>query len=424
MKEIIIISIFAFYTLVNFCFSVIDMAGASLYDIAQAKKLKGRSARRKSNKNSQSLPLISVIIPAFNEEKVIKRCIDSILRSDYPSYEIVVSDDGSSDNTVRIVKTWIKAHSKGHKIALVHDGINRGRGGAINQALKVAKGALVMAIDADCTIQKDTLRNAAEHFNDKQVVALAANVKIMPDLSILGLLQQFEWVTSFRSKKFNSFVNAEYIIGGAGATYRRSTLQALGGFNESMLTEDIDLSLRIASKGNRKYLLKYASDVVVMTEHVPTYRGLFRQRFRWKLGSLQALFASKQLFFSRDARYSKMLTWYRLPLVIWSELMLLLEPFMLGYFVYLAVALNTPVMFIVSWAALIVMLFFAIWGDDQLSTTQKARFTIFMPIMYLLYYVLSSIQVIAMIKAIFSHKIVRGKKTIKGAWTSPERIAS
>lgn len=397
------------------------MAGASLYDIAQAKKLKARRNRRITK---QKQPLLSVIIPAYNEEKVIKRCIDSILRSEYPNFEVIVSDDGSKDTTVRIVKTWIKAHSKGDKITIVCDGINRGRGGAINQALKKAKGELIMAIDADCTIEKDTIRNAVEHFNDKHVMALAANVKIMPHLSILGLLQQFEWVTSFRSKKFNSLVNAEYIVGGAGATYRRSVLKALGGFDESKLTEDIDLSLRIAAKGNRRYLLKYASDVVVMTEHVPSYIGLFRQRFRWKLGSLQALFASKHLFFSRNDKYTKTLTWYRLPLVIWSELMLLLEPLVLGYFVYIAIVLQTPIMFIISWVALTTMLFFAIWGDDQLTTQQKARFSMFMPIMYLLYYILSVIQILAMLKAVLSHRIVRGKKTIRGSWISPERVAS
>lgn len=422
MKEILIISLFALYTIINFCLSVIDMAGASFYDIAAAKKLKKRAAGRKAR--NQAFPMISVIIPAFNEEKVIKRCIDSVLRSQYPNFEVIVSDDGSTDKTARIVKTWIKVHSKGKMITLVSDGVNRGRGGALNQALKKANGTLIMALDADCTIQKDTLQNAAEHFKDRQVAALAANVKIMPHLSVLGLLQQFEWVTSFRSKKFNSLVNAEYIIGGAGATYRKSVLTALHGFDETMLTEDIDMSLRIASKGNKAYHLRYASDVIVMTEHVPSYRGLFRQRFRWKLGSLQALFASRHLFFSRNPRYTKTLCWYRLPLVLWSELMLLFEPFIFVYFIYLAVVLRTPVMFIVSWGALTVMLFFAIWGDDQLTTGQKARFSMFMPTMYLLYYILSSIQVLAVIKAAVSHRIIRGKKSIRGAWVSPERIAS
>lgn len=422
MKEIIIIAVFAIYTLINFLLSVIDMAGASLYDIAQAKKLKERKVFR--DRRLSSYPMISVIIPAFNEEKVIKRCLNSVLQSQYPTYEVLVSDDGSSDKTAQIVKRWIRAHTKGEKITLISDGVNRGRGGAINQALKRARGSLIMALDADCTIEKNTLLNASEYFRDRHVSAVAANVKIMPDLSILGLLQQFEWVTSFRSKKFNSLVNAEYIIGGAGATYRRSVLESVSGFNEAMLTEDIDLSLRIALKGNKKYLLKYASDVIVMTEHVPTYRGLFRQRFRWKLGSLQALFASKALFFSRNVKYSRMLSWYRLPLVIWSEIMLLLEPLILAYFVYLAIILHTPIMFIISWSALTVMLFFAIWGDDQLTTEQKARFSLFMPAMYVLYYILSIIQILAMIKAVLSHRIIRGKQKIRGAWVSPDRVAS
>lgn len=423
MTEIVLVIIFAVYTIVNFCFSIIDMAGASLYDIQMAKSLKRRSERRRQVAQSQ-LPMISILIPAFNEEKVIKRCLYSVLCSDYPNFEVIVSDDGSTDRTKYIVKRWMSAHSKGHKISLVSDGINRGRGGALNKAILQAKGSIIMTIDADCTIHPDALQNVSEHFVDKRVVALAANVKIMHCLSVLGLLQQFEWVTSFRSKKFNSVVKAEYIVGGAGAAYRTATLITLKGFKESMMTEDIDLSLRIASLGNKKHLLKYASDVIVMTEHVPSYSGLFKQRFRWKLGSMQALYASRHLFFSRNKRYSKALCWYRLPLVIWSEVMLLLEPLMLGYFVYIAIVLQTPIMFIISWVALTVMLFFAIWGDDQLTTTQKLRFSMFMPIMYFLYYVLSVIQIISMVKSLVSHRIIRGKKAVRGAWISPARIAS
>jgi len=423
MSETVIIIIFAIYVLVSFIISVIDIAGASFYDIQMMKRLRDRQKHPHAGRYTKR-PMVSIIIPTFNEEKVIERCLNSLTQSDYRKYEIIVADDGSKDNTKKIVRKFIKGHKMTGKIKLVSDGQNRGRGGAINQGFKKSKGELIMAIDADCTVEPDSVRNAALHFADDKVMAMAANVKIMPHLSILGLLQQFEYVTSFRSKKFNSFANAEYIVGGAGATYRRSILEKLGGFDETKLTEDIDLSLRIALSGNKQNIMQYGSDVVVMTEHVPTYKSLFNQRFRWKLGSLQALYTSKQLFWSRNKEYSKTLTWFRLPMVLWGETMLLLEPLVLSFFVYLAIAQQTPIMFIVSWAALMVTLFFAIWGDDMLSTAQKLRFTIFMPIMYLLYYILSFIQIIAMFKAIKNHRKIRGKIKIRGNWTSPERLAS
>lgn len=422
MSEIIIIAVFAVYILLSFIISVIDMAGASMYDVWMARKLRDRRNHPHAA-HYKNRPFVSIVIPAFNEEKVIKRCLESIVASHYRKLEIIVSDDGSSDHTIEIVKEFMRSHKKGHIVHIVADGKNRGRGGAINQGFKKSKGDLIMAIDADCTIEKNTVLNAVLHFADKNVVALAANVKIMPHLSILGLLQQFEWLAAWRSKKFNSFANAEYIIGGAGATYRRDIYEKMNGFKETMLTEDIDLSLRIAADGNKQHVLRYGSDVVVMTEHVPTYTGLFRQRFRWKLGMLQALFASKHLVGSRSSAYTKTLTWFRLPVVLWSEIMLVIEPLILTFFVYLAIALQTPIMFIVSWVALMVTLFFVIWGDDILSVRQKIRFTMFMPVIYFFYYILSFIQIIAMYKALRNHKRIRGLEKVRGNWISPERIA-
>lgn len=422
MPEYLIIFLFALYISISFIISVVDVAGASFYDIAEYKKLKIRLKHPHSNANKYK-PLISIVIPAFNEEKVIARCLSSIKKSSYKKYEVIVSDDASKDGTVSVVEKLLA--NKGYtKFSILKNKKNRGRGGAINKGIKKSTGALIIAMDADCIIEKDSFKNAVAHFSNPKINALAANVKIKPHMSVLGLLQQFEYITSFRSKKFNSLVNAEYIVGGAGAVYRKSILDKTNGFDESKLTEDIDLSLRIATLGNKEFVLKYASDYAVITEHVPTYKGLFSQRYRWKLGSLQALFASRRIFFSKDKKYSKYLTWYRLPMVIWSEITLLLEPLVLTYFIILAIVLNTPVLFIVSWAALILMLFFAIWGDDMLTTRQKLRFTMFMPIMYLLYYILSFIQIIAIIKSLINYKKITGKTEIKGTWISPERVIS
>lgn len=422
MGEIVVVFVYAVYILVNFTLSVIDIAGASLYDFQLLKMYKRLRLERNAGKRLRR-PMVSVIIPAFNEAPVIERCVKSVLNSKYGRFEVVVSDDGSLDDTYKIVSHLISTHPDGCKVQLISDGVNRGRGGALNQALAIARGDLVYAVDADCVIEEDTIIRAVWHMQEQNIEALASNVKIMPHMSLLGLLQQFEWIVSFRSKKFNSVSNAEYIVGGAGAMYRTSILRQLGGFNESMLTEDIDMSLRIVSLGNKSHKIRYASDVLVLTEHVPTYTGLFKQRYRWKLGSLQALYFSRSLFFTRKTSLTKMLTWYRLPLVIWGEIMLLLEPLFLTYFVYLAIALHTPVMFIVSWAALMLTLFFVIWGDDNLTTVQKIRFTMFMPIMYFLYYVLSFMQIVAMFKALFNYRKIRGLDEMRGTWVSPNRVA-
>src|SRR5690606_13910593 len=118
---------------------------------------------------------------------------------------------------------------------------NGGRGAAIDAGLRHAKGELIMALDADCLVEKYALRNMVRHFADKQTVAVAANIHIMDAGDTISLLQQLDYLVSFKSKKFNTLANCEYIIGGAGATYRRQVIKQLRGFDHSMQTEDIEM---------------------------------------------------------------------------------------------------------------------------------------------------------------------------------------
>lgn len=399
--------------------TMFDLLGASIYDFKDIR----RQVRQKSKRRRTKLPKISVIIPAHNEESVIERCLSSLIQSKYTNYEVIVSDDASKDNTRKVVRQFIANHPK-KNLFLYSKRKNVGRGGAINAGYKkYATGDLIMAIDADCTIEPDALRRAAHHFmSDESLSALASNIRIMKHPSIIGLLQQFEYMTGFRAKKAFTIANAEYIVGGAGAVYRREIFDKLKGFNERMLTEDIALSLSIADLGNIVHKLKFGSDVVVYTEPVLTYNGLFKQRYRWKLGSLQALFHHKRLFFARRSTHSRLLSWFRLPLVIWSETMLLLEPIVFGYFLYLAILAREPRMFMIGWGALCLMILFAVWGDEHLKLRQKLRFTMLTPIMYPLYNVMALIQITAAFKCLINHKKITGKKQIKGLWQPPARM--
>ena len=347
------------------------------------------------------------------------------MRIDYPHLEVIVSDDASVDKTSKIVREFIKNYHGKINFELLTNRKNRGRGGTINNAIKrKSNGELIMALDADCVVDTQSIKNAVRYFSDPSLAALAANVSTLPHASILGVLQQFEWVSAFRSKKLNTILNCEYIIGGAGAMYRKSVIKKLSYFNESMLTEDISLSLSIASLGNKEYRLHYASDVSVYTEHVPDYSGLFKQRYRWKLGSLQALFAHKFLIFSRDKKYTRTLTFFRLPMVLWGEFMLVLEPLFITYFIFLAIVLHTPIIFIIGWLGATIMFFFALWGDDRLERYQKFRLTVFLPVMYMLYYILSFIQIFAVYKSIRHYKKINGSDLMRGAWNHPKRIAA
>lgn len=402
--------------------NMLDLIGTSIYDFSQIKRqqawLKHPNAKRFRHK-----PLVSIIIPAFNEEKVIERCLVSIIKSSYRKLEIIVVDDASSDNTKQVVTDFMARHPK-KTIHVIKKYKNAGRGGAINAGFnRHAKGELIMALDADSVLDKHALRNVVKHFAMDDISALASNVRIMEHPSILGLLQQFEYLSSFRAKKLYTISNAEYIVGGSGAVYKREVFVKLKGFNESMWTEDIALSLAIAKLGNKKFRLYYASDVVVFTEPVPTYKSLFNQRYRWKLGSLQALFSHRSLFFTGNRDNTKFLTWYRLPMVIWGELLLLLEPFLITYFVYLAIEFKKPLLYGISWLAVSFLLAFAVWSDDQLPLRKKVKLSGYIPIMYNLLIIMTFIQIGAMFKCLINFKKITGQKIIRGSWKPPERIA-
>lgn len=403
--------------------TMVDIIGTGIYDLKEIKRL-ANAKKKRFSKQARQRPLISIIIPAYNEEKVIKRCLDSIAKSRYRKFEVVVVDDRSSDNTTKIAKEFIKNHPK-KQIYVIKKHKNGGRGAAINTGYKrYAKGELIMALDADCVLMPNTLSNAVSHFTSQDITALASNVRIMRYPSILGLLQRIEWISSFRAKKFNAITNSEYIVGGSGAFYQRDIFRRLGGFNESMLTEDIDLSLAIAKLGNKKFRLSYGSDVIIYTEPVPSYRGLFKQRYRWKLGSLQAIFAHRQLIFARGEHNGKLLSWYRLPVVIWGEVVLLLQPFMFGYFLYLGIAYQRSLMIFITWATVTFMIAYTFWSDQHLPVKEKLNLSLYAPIMYVLFNILMIIQLLAVFKCLWNHKKITGKSKIKGAWTPPKRLAT
>ncbi len=419
--EAILLWIFLIGVFAGLFFGALTLYGAALYDIREVRRanISRTAGKRKSKKYN---PLISIVIPVHNERLVIVRCLESILKSTYKRYEIIISDDKSTDDTRQIVRKFIKKHPK-KSIRLVAKRKNGGRGAAIDAGLKHVKGELVMALDADCVLDERAIENMVKQFADGQTAAVAANIRIMDNGNTLSLLQQFDYLVSFRSKKFNTIANSEYIIGGAGATYRYEVVKSLGGFDHSMKTEDIEMSLRIAKLvGNKSLRMKYASDVVIHTEPVPTYKGLFKQRYRWKFGSLQALYKHRSLLFSTKQEHSKFLTLLRLPFVVWCELLLLLEPLYFGYFIYLALSFQNPTLFISACATVTVLLLLTIWSDEHLKLKTKLKLSGYAPMMYPVFYIMTAIQVGAAVQSAINIKSLIGKKVVSGSYVSPDRI--
>jgi poly-beta-1,6-N-acetyl-D-glucosamine synthase len=413
---------FLFYLFI--AISVIDiihlgmyLAGANYYDIRQFRRAKYAPKRN----HSKLRPLVSVIIPAHNEELGIVRCLDSVRRNTYRKLEIIVVDDASTDNTRRLVRQYIAKHPK-RNIRLMYKRKNVGKAEALNHVLRSGTaGDLIMTLDADSVLHKKAITNAVVYFDDPKVVGVAANVRIMDSLTVLGLLQKFEHMIGYRSKKFFSVTNSEYIVGGVASTYRRETMEAVGFYDHDTTTEDIGLSLKVVAQGNKAQRIVYGADVLAMTEGVQTFSALLRQRYRWKLGGLQNLIKHRRLLANLNRRYSYGLTLYRLPMAFIGELMLLLEPLAVGYVLYVCYLLLNPSMLIGAYMTITVYLLLNLWPDEHMSFTKKLKMSFYTPMMYFVFYLMNIVQIVAIFRCLVNHKQARNRVSVSSSWISPKR---
>jgi biofilm PGA synthesis N-glycosyltransferase PgaC len=419
------------------------LAGANFYDMSQF-----RRRRLWRNKNDWGKPdntdvlavaaqgpgaklisnlretkgLITVAIPAHNEEKVIIRCIESILQSTYADIEIIVSDDASQDRTRQLVQDYIRRHP-GIRLRVYRMRKNIGKGSALNAVLRrYARGEFVMTLDADSIIQPDTIANAVEYFNDPKIVGVAANVQIITEPTILGMLQKFEHMIGYRSKKTYSWLNCEFVVGGVASTYRIRTLREVDFYSTDTVTEDIGLSTKIISRGNRDERLVYASNVVAMTEGVMTFKALARQRFRWKYGSLQNLIKYRWLIANPHPRYSVTLTMYRMPMALLGELILLLTPLAWTYTLYMTFTQYNPQLLIGAYMTISAYLLLTLWLDENLTIRTKLHLSLYAPVMYFVLYAMDFVQLIAILRCLAKSPALVTQKNVGTTWISPKRI--
>ena len=309
-------------------------------------------------------------------------------------------------------------------ICLLTRPVNFGKAAGLNYALSHAvQGGLIMTLDADSLIEKDAIANAVRYFRDPGVVGVAANVKIIEQHSVLGMLQKFEHMIGYRSKKFYTIANAEYIIGGVASTYRYETIRAIGFYDTDTATEDIGLSLKVVSQGNREQRIVYAADVVASTEGVQTFRALLRQRYRWKLGSLQNLLKYRWLLFNTDTRYSRSLTFYRVPVAFLSEFLLLLQPFLLAYLIGISLRYHDLDMWIGGYITITGYMIMVIWPDEHHTVVQKLLLSLYAPFMYFAFFLMDAVQINAIVRCMINYRKVGQPSVQHATWISPERAA-
>ncbi|HEY5621155.1 MAG TPA: glycosyltransferase family 2 protein, partial [Pontiella sp.] len=273
-----------------------------------------------------------MLIPAWNEEVGIVKTLQSVLNTDYPKLQIIVINDGSTDRTHEMITGFAADNRLDERAGLSWVYLNLPNGGkakAMNRGLCHADGEIVVTIDADSVMDPEAISNLVIHFSDPEVGGVAGNVVIANRKKPIEWIQQLEYLYGFFFRRANSLFNSVYIIGGAAAAYRREVLCKVGDFDHNLITEDIDLSMRILKHG---FKTRYAADAVVYTEGPSDLSGLSNQRLRWKYGRILTFFKHRKLFFSLQSQHNPYLTFMLLPLAVYAELLLLIKPFLLSAF--------------------------------------------------------------------------------------------
>ncbi|MDB4900641.1 MAG: polysaccharide deacetylase, partial [Gemmatimonadetes bacterium] len=239
-------------------------------------------------------PGVSVIVPAYNEEKVVVKTIASLLLQRYAGeLEIVVIDDGSSDDTFDIAS---EAYG-GHPMVSVYRKENGGKASALNFGIERAKHEIVIGLDADTIFDDDTVAELVQPLADPRVAAVAGNAKVGNRVNLVTRWQALEYVTSQNlDRRAFSLLDCITVVPGAVGAWRRTLVREAGGFKEDTLAEDQDLTLAMRRLG---YSVAYADGAIAYTEAPDTLRGLAKQRFRWSFGTLQCLWKHRDAFFRR-----------------------------------------------------------------------------------------------------------------------------
>jgi peptidoglycan-N-acetylglucosamine deacetylase len=267
-------------------------------------------------------PRVAVLIPAYNEEKVIERTIRAALRSSYRNLRVIVIDDGSKDKTLEVARTCFQREEASGRLLILAKP-NSGKAEALNFGLQHVRDdeEIFVGIDADTVIARDAVSLLVPHFLNAKVGAVAGNAKVGNRVNLWTRWQALEYITSqnFERRALNT-MGAVSVVPGAIGAWRISAVREAGAFHTDTVAEDADLTMALLRRG---YRVEYEDRALAYTEAPTSANGLMRQRFRWSFGILQAVYKHSGVFARKGV-----LGWIALPnIVVFQILLPLVSPF-------------------------------------------------------------------------------------------------
>jgi peptidoglycan-N-acetylglucosamine deacetylase len=266
--------------------------------------------------DGKGAPLVSIIVPAYNEEINAVSSVQSLLNGDYPNFEIIFVNDGSSDLTHQRVSEAFASDAR----VKVFTKPNGGKASALNYGIGMSEAEYVICIDADTKLLPDAVGLLMQHFGEERkggrvgrgpVGAVAGNVKVGNQVNMLTRWQAIEYISSqnFDRKAF-AYLNAITVVPGAIGAFRKKAIEDAGGFTTDTLAEDCDLTIRILRCG---YVIENDNRSIAMTEAPETLKQFFKQRFRWSYGVMQTFWKNRDAMMNWKYRW---LGWAALPNIL------------------------------------------------------------------------------------------------------------
>ncbi len=299
---------------------------------------------------SGSDPLVSVIVPGYNESKVVGNCVESILASDYPNFEIILVDDGSTDDTLSVMQSF----ATDQRVQVIGKP-NGGKASALNAGIAAAHGEILFFVDADGLFTPSAIREMLNGFTSEKIGAVCGNdapVNLDRIQTRLACIQTH--VGTGFVRRALALVNCLPIVSGNIGAFRRSVIEKTGPFLEGFIGEDLELTWRVHKAG---YKVNFAPRAVVLAEVPSTVKDLWKQRVRWARGLLQTVRIHKNMMF--NLRYG--LFGIYLPIIVTSMIIIpLLQLLIVILLPVLAIAGQSPIPLsvfgIIGWLGLIMSL--------------------------------------------------------------------
>jgi cellulose synthase/poly-beta-1,6-N-acetylglucosamine synthase-like glycosyltransferase len=272
-------------------------------------------------------PSVTLLIPAYNEEKGIEKTIKSCMNTKYlGKLEIIVINDASNDNTIKIAKKYKD------KIIIIDKKVNQGKAAAINDGLNKASGKIIGIVDADSEISSQAVKNCVANFgsyDNQKVGAVISKMKPANENSnILERIQLIEYMLVSLIRYFFSYSRLLHTTPGVLSMYDAKALNEIGGFDPKNLTEDFEVAVRLRKKG---YLIGYSYDSPVYTNTPSDFKTFLKQRIRWSRGFIQTHKKHKDIFFNK--KYG-LFGLYQFPMNVIGPIIFFLAIFTISYNIY------------------------------------------------------------------------------------------